>query len=208
MYQHGNEDGLIIATDEHGNEVHTYDLDTYFSLPATKILRARLPWLVGLLLLQSFSATILGAFDALLEDHIIVAYFIPMLVGSGGNAGNQPGVMVTRALGTGELKGDKIIKLVKKEALLALITATVIGTLGFFRVLLDPNPDPTSAFAIGFSLWVVVYVAIFLGIVFSLVLDRLGVDPAAGSAPLLTTIADLVGITLLCAISSIVFGDV
>jgi magnesium transporter len=55
------------------------------------VLSKRLPWLVALLLLQSFSAAILHAFDELLAKHIVIAVFIPMLVGTGGNAGNQPG---------------------------------------------------------------------------------------------------------------------
>jgi cation transporter-like permease len=197
---------LVVTRDEHGNEVHTYDLATYFNLPYWKILRNRLPWLVGLLFLQSFSAAIMGGFEKLLEEHIIVTLFVPMLVGSGGNAGNQPGVMVTRALSTGELRG-KVKPLLRKEAVLALITATTIGVLGFCRVLMDPHPDVISALAIGLSLWFVVFVAIFLGILFSLMMDRCGIDPAAGSAPLLTTIADLIGITLLCLVSTIVFGE-
>jgi len=198
--------GLVVARDEHGNEVHTYDLATYFSLPYYKLALNRLPWLVGLLLLQSFSAAIMGGFEKLLERHIIVTLFVPMLVGSGGNAGNQPGVMVTRALSTGEMRGN-VKKLLRKEVVMAFITATVIGVLGFCRVLMDPHPDPTSALAIGLSLWCVVFAAIFLGIFFSLMMDRFGIDPAAGSAPLLTTIADLIGISLLCIVSSLVFNE-
>jgi len=197
---------LVVARDEHGNEIHTYDLSTYFALPFWKLSLNRLPWLVGLLFLQSFSAAIMGSFEQLLEKHIIVTLFVPMLVGSGGNAGNQPGVMVTRALSTGEIKGH-VTKLLKKELVMAFITSTTIGILGFCRVLMDPSPDPQSALAIGLSLWCVVFVAIFLGIFFSLMMDRIGIDPAAGSAPLLTTIADLIGISLLCVVSSLVFKE-
>jgi len=198
--------GELVARDEHGNQVHTYDLNTYFALPYWRILKDRLPWLVGLLFLQSFSAAILGGFDELLESHIVVTFFVPMLVGSGGNAGNQPGVMVTRALSTGEIRG-RVRQLLRKELTLAFITASTLGILGFLRVLMDPHPDPKSAFAIGLSLWLVIFVAIFLGIGFSLLMDRCGIDPAAGSAPLLTTIADLIGITLLCFVSTMVFAS-
>jgi len=198
--------GLVVARDEHGNEIHTYDLATYLTLPYWKLAMNRLPWLVGLLFLQSFSAAIMGGFEKLLENHIIVTLFVPMLVGSGGNAGNQPGVMVTRAVGTGEMKGN-IKKVLRKEFFMSLITSTTIGILGFCRVLMDPSPEPLSALAIGLSLWCVVFCAIFLGIFFSLMMDRIGIDPASGSAPLLTTIADLIGISLLCIVSSIVFGE-
>jgi len=180
---------------------HAYDLETYFSLPKTAIWKARLPWLVGLLLLQSFSANILGAFDELLDKHLIIAFFIPMLVGSGGNAGNQPGVMVTRALATGTLNAERLVQLLHKEGVLALVTASTLGLIGFFRVLIQEYPRVLPALAIGLSLWVMVFASIFLGIFFSVALDRLGLDPAAGSAPLLTTISDMVGISILCLTS-------
>jgi cation transporter-like permease len=200
---HSTEDG-VVGLDEHGQKI--YKLEHYFAMPLWRILRTRLPWLMGLLLLQSFSASIIGGFEDLLKDHFIVALYIPMLVGTGGNAGNQPGVMVTRALSNRELQGSAVPKLLKREFFLAVITATLMGTLGFCRVMVT-DPDPVSAFAISMSLFLVVMTAIFLGIGFSILLDRCGVDPAAGAAPLLTTIADLVGITLLCIVSLMVFGS-
>jgi len=189
---------------EPGHDPHAYDLDTYFSLSKKDIWRARLPWLLGLLLLQSFSATILGAFEDILNKHLIIAFFIPMLVGSGGNAGNQPGVMVTRALATGTLRGEALIRLLRKELILSLLNASAIGLTGYLRVLVQEYPSTLEAFAIGMSLWIVVFVSIFLGIFFSLILDRIGIDPAAGSAPLLTTISDLVGISILCFVATLV----
>ena len=61
-------------------------------------------------MLQSFSAAIMHGFQRLLEQHLVVAMFVPMLVGTGGNAGNQPGVMITRALGSGELSGPGVLR--------------------------------------------------------------------------------------------------
>lgn len=66
-----------------------HTLSAYFATPFWRILLRRLPWLIGLLLLQSFSASILHRYDAFLEAHILFTYFIPMVVGTGGNAGNQ-----------------------------------------------------------------------------------------------------------------------
>jgi magnesium transporter len=161
----------------------------------------RLPWLVALLLLQSFSAAILHAFDELLERNIVIAVFIPMLVGTGGNAGNQPGVMVTRALSMGSIP---IKPLLKREFLLACITAALLSTLGFLRVLAEYPKDAESAFVIALALAVVILISVFLGIGFSIGLDKLKrCDPADGAAPLLTTISDLIGISCLCLISYI-----
>jgi len=127
-----------------------------------------------------------------------------MLVGSGGNAGNQPGVAVTRMIATGEIKGN-VMRLLRKEFLISLITASAVGGTGFLRVYIAEG-DYWSAMSIGISLWVVVFISVFLGIFFSLLIDKLGGDPAAGAAAMVTTISDLLGITILCVCSWLVFA--
>jgi cation transporter-like permease len=195
-------DDGVAGLDEHGQPV--YKLEHYFKLPVWRVLLSRLPWLMGLLILQSFSAAILDGFP-IIEEHYVIALFVPTLVGSGGNAGNQPGVMVTRALANRELQGPAVTKLLRRELVVATCTALIMGSLGFCRVLVT-HPHVLSAACIGIALCLVVFTSIFLGIGFSIMLDRCGVDPAAGAAPLLTTIADLVGITLLCLVAVLVFG--
>lgn len=71
-----------------GDELDNFD--TYFATPFHKIIAKRLPWLIGLLLLQSFNAFILGSFEDILSDHITLTFFVSMLAGSAGNSGNQP----------------------------------------------------------------------------------------------------------------------
>ena len=99
------------------------------------ILKQRLPWLAGLLMLQSVSASIMHGFDTLLEKHLVIAMFIPMIVGSGGNAGNQPGVMVTRALGIGEFRRPGLLRaFIKRECTVISIIATILSVFSFIRV--------------------------------------------------------------------------
>jgi cation transporter-like permease len=187
----------------HGPPV-TMSLDEYFSAPFYKILKGRLPWLIVLLIVQSFSATILASVDEMLEANVVVTLFIPMLVGTGGNAGNQPGVMVTRALASGKVP---ILRLFLKEAFLGALTAAVMAGLALLRVYVEFRQELEQAIAISLTVLFVVFVAIMLGISFSLILDRGGCDPAAGAAPMLTTISDLVGICILAIIVLIMFGS-
>ncbi len=92
--------------------------------------------------------------------------------------------------------------------MLALMTGATIGICGFLRVFMDPEcAEFDAAFAIGLALALVVLAACFLGIFFSWGLDQVGINPADGSAPLLTTVSDLVGITILCAICFMVWGS-
>ena len=128
-----------------------------------------------------------------------------MIVGSGGNAGNQPGVLVTRALGSGELSRPGALRdLVFKECSVSVAIASILGIFSFFRVLAEYPTDALSALAIALAMTSVVGISVFLGIGFSVLTDRLGIDPAAASAPTLTTIADLLGITILCGMALVI----
>ena len=184
-----------------------YSLSKYLDTSVWGTLKQRLPWLVTLLILQSFSAAIMHGFHTVLEEHIVVAFFVPMLVGTGGNAGNQPGVMVTRALGNGELKEPGVLRrVVSKESRISFTIATILGSISFVRVEIEYPGEHLSALTIAIAMWFVVFLAVFLGVGFSVLLDRLGLDPAAGAAPTLSTIADITGITVLCASALIILG--
>mmetsp|Transcript_60808 Transcript_60808/g.166993 ORF Transcript_60808/g.166993 Transcript_60808/m.166993 type:complete len:282 (-) Transcript_60808:411-1256(-) len=119
--------------DEGANDVMT----EYFATSTTKILMGRLPWLFVLLLIQSSAAAIMATFEQLLDKELVIALFVPMIVGSGGNAGNQPGVAVTRALGAGEISSKSLWRLITRETGLGFITACILGTVAFFRVLVE-----------------------------------------------------------------------
>ena len=82
-----------------------FGIEGLLRVPLWRMLLQRLPWLVALLLFQSSSAAIMDSVESILSEHIVLTLFVPMLVGSAGNAGIQPGVVMTRALGAGECKG-------------------------------------------------------------------------------------------------------
>ncbi|KAJ8607425.1 hypothetical protein CTAYLR_009986 [Chrysophaeum taylorii] len=194
------------AVEEQLGKREAGSFEEYFATSYTRLLRDRLPWLVGLLLLQSSAALIMGTFENLLDKHLVIAFFVPMIVGTGGNAGNQPGVMTTRALSRGTFDSHKLHKLVRRETLLALVTGTLLAVLAFLRVLLQYPSKIKEAGAISIAVFLMVNLAIFIGVAFSIVIDRTGADPANGAAPLLTTVADLVGITLLCAVAALLLS--
>ena len=91
------------AAGAHG-EGPRYGLDVYWTLSLRTIYWQRVRILVPLLLLQSVSGMILEGFNEMLDKHLCIAIFLPMIIGSGGNAGNQPGVMVTQALSEGQIE--------------------------------------------------------------------------------------------------------
>jgi len=91
-------------------------MDKYLGASPMRSLGGRLPWLVSLLLLQSTAALVMAMFEELLDRELVIAFFVPMIVGTGGNAGNQPGVAVTRALGLGIPPKKVLWKIMRREA--------------------------------------------------------------------------------------------
>jgi cation transporter-like permease len=182
-------------------------LDQYFSTPFYWLLVKRLPWLVGLLILQSFSASILHSYDDYMARHLIFSFFVPMVVGTGGNAGNQCSVMVTRALALG-MGDSEVLRVVRKEAPVAVITSFVMAFFSFIRIIIEYPHDGVAALAISITLGLSILISIALGIAFSYGIERVKkCDPADGAAPLLTTVSDLIGIALLCGIATSMVQD-
>jgi cation transporter-like permease len=194
--------------DIHYRETGIGSLDDYLKTSVFRLLMQRLPWLLVLLVLQSCSALILHSANRMIEHNLVIAYFVPMVVGTGGNAGNQPGVMVTRALSTYRSTDAPfpIWRLLFKEIGLGFISALCVALTAFLRVLVEFPSEVTGAVAIALAMFMVVVIAIGLGILFSWGLERCSCDPAAGSAPLLTTVSDLLGIGILTGLAYAILG--
>eukprot|EP00928_Gymnodinium_smaydae_P036358 TRINITY_DN25431_c0_g1_i1.p1 TRINITY_DN25431_c0_g1~~TRINITY_DN25431_c0_g1_i1.p1 ORF type:complete len:333 (+),score=60.82 TRINITY_DN25431_c0_g1_i1:99-1001(+) len=182
-------------------------IDHYLNSSLCSVLLERLPWLIGLLLIESVSAYSLSRFQSLIDRHMTLALFCPMIVGTAGNAGNQPGVIFTRAVTTGEFdSGDRMQRFIQREMVVALIVSGTLALVALARTAVEHGQaDLLSCVAVAAALFVVVQFAIFIGILFSFLLHRCGVDPAAGAAPLLTTLSDVFGVLLLCFISASIF---
>jgi magnesium transporter len=112
--------------------------------------------------------------------------------------------MVTRALVLGKVD---IRRLLLRECLVGGLVSLVLGTVCFIRVVAEYPTNADSAAVVSITLAAIAFLATFLGAGFSLLLDRFNLDPAAGSAPLLTTVADLCGISLLAGITYSALGS-
>ncbi|MFH1831194.1 MAG: magnesium transporter [bacterium] len=176
---------------------------SYFATPTWKFVLQRGQWLIGLLLLQSVSSFILGNHKDMLTHFPVIAFFLSMLVGTGGNAGNQSATLVIRGLTTGEITRQNALKLLLREFWISLILASFLVIVGFCRVYWAA--DLISAIAVSLSLFFIVITAIMLGSIIPLMLEYFNIDPAHSAAPFLTTLMDILGILIYCFIFSRIF---
>ncbi|GAB5030589.1 magnesium transporter [Nannochloropsis oceanica] len=180
--------------------------ESFFGTSVLQVVTARASWLVSLLMLQSLSSIILTHFSVLIERHLVIALFLTMLTGTAGNAGNQSSAMVIRGIATGEINRKNSWRVVWREVKAALLMSVLLAVAAFVRVYITPGSTFMSTVAVTLALSVTVVGACAFGTVAPLVMDRLGVDPANCASPALSTIVDVGGVLVLCAISSVLLG--
>lgn len=179
--------------------------DEYLQTPIWKVVWQRTPWLVGLLLLQSVSSLILSKYKDVVDTHFIISMFLTMLIGTGGNAGNQSSAVIIRGLATGEISRKNSLRVLFKEFGISIYIALILVVVSFTRVFLF-NGDLLSAFTVSLSLFVIIMISMFLGSLLPLLLERLNIDPAHSAAPFLATLMDILGVTIYCFIVSHILG--
>jgi magnesium transporter len=179
----------------------------YMRAPFGEMLKKRGGWLVLLFLGQMASVAVLGYF----EEHLakVLVLFIPMIIASGGNTGTQASSLLIRALALQELRPGDWWRVVRKELATGLCLGLVLGVCGvggvlFWNALGVANTlEPFRVgLAVGAAILGIVVWAVLLGALFPLLLDKLGLDPATISSPLVATLMDVSGLVIYLMVAS------
>ena len=159
-------------------------------------------WLIGLLIFQSGSSFILEYNERLLQTHPTIIYFLTMLVGAGGNAGNQATVRVIREIALGRLADGSKFVFVLREVAMALALCIVVGLFGFVRVyFLNSAVSQDEATTITIALMMIVFISIVVGALLPLSFQAIGIDPANSSTSI-QVIMDISGVLITCFVAS------
>ncbi len=167
--------------------------------------RQRIGWLVFLIILGSFSGYIMKGYSELLDSVIALAFFVPMLVDTGGNAGTQAATLMIRALATGELSEAEAFKAILRETLCGAIIGIILGILGFVRAYLLEK-ELLVSLAVGVAVTIVVVISNIVGAFLPLLAKKVRVDPAVMAGPLITTVVDIVGLMIYFYVARLFLG--
>ena len=183
----------------------------YIKTSPAALFRARIPWLLLLMISATLSSTILNRFEALLPAVLVL--FVPMLMDTGGNSGSQVSVTVIRSISLGEIGRGSLFSILLKEAAAGLMSGTVLGAVAFLKVilvdrLLMQNPEVTVsvALAVSLSLAATVIIAKLTGAALPIAAKRVGLDPAVMASPFITTLVDAVALVLYFFIAAALVG--
>jgi magnesium transporter len=152
----------------------------------------RLPWLMGGLAGAGLAAMVVGAFEEALQQAVILAGFIPIVMATAGNVGIQSSSVAVQGLAAGDVWAGDITKRLGKEVLVAIINGLVVAiVLGLFILGLS-----RLALTSGLSLIAVIMLAALIGATVPLILHRFDVDPALATGPFITTSNDILGVLI------------
>ncbi len=165
--------------------------------------RARLPWLIIGLLGGIVGAKFIGIFEEDLQKVAALAFFIPLIMATGGNVGIQSATLVVQGLASVSTFESSIWQRLLKTLLVAILNGAVLAGLVYVFILL--SYDPTLAFVVGIALFSVVLFASMAGTLIPLFLDKLGFNPALASGPFITTTIDLLGLALYFVVAHLLY---
>jgi len=174
--------------------------EPYLRASSWLLVRKRVFWLLILFVAGGYTASVLSAFQDDLDRVVELAFFIPLLIGIGGNVGSQVTTTLVRAMGVGEVSLRDIGRVVRKETQTAVILALILAAAGFARAaFLGVGYD--IAVVVAVTAGVIVLWAAFIAAMLPLVLRQLKADPAVVSAPLITTLVDGTGLLIYLSIA-------
>lgn len=173
--------------------VQAGDEDDYFQSNLFTVARRRVVWLSVLVVANGFTSEVIALWEGVLQQVVVLAAFIPLLIGTGGNVGAQSSTVVIRGLSTQRIQAFGKFRAVWREAmagaLLGLLMLALVVPFAWWR-----GDGPLVGMAVGISLMAITILAATAGASLPLLFDHMGLDPALMSAPFITTATDVAGV--------------
>lgn len=170
------------------------------------IYRKRIPWLLVLMLSATFTSAIISSFEGALASVIVLSSFIPMITGSGGNAGSQASVSVIRALSLGEIEFKSMFKVLWKELRVSILCGATLATANFIKLMIfDLNGNPNAfviALVVSLTLLGTIMMSKLVGSSLPLLASKIGFDPAVMANPLISTVCDSLSLLIYFGIAT------
>lgn len=180
----------------------------YMKTSVFGIYQKRIPWLLILMLSATFTSAIITHFEGALSGAIVLSAFIPMITGTGGNAGSQASVSVIRALSLGEVSFSNAIKVLWKEVRVSILCGITLAAANFAKLMIFDlrGVDNGLFIALVVSLTLVgtIIMAKLIGSFLPMLASKFKLDPAVMASPLITTVCDALSLLIYFAIATVI----
>jgi magnesium transporter len=213
------DDILWVASEEFSEDIQkiggTSALEQpYLEMPFFLLIKKRALWLIILFVGEMLTATAMSFFEDEIAKALVLTLFIPLIISSGGNSGSQASTLIIQAMAVGEIYVQDWWRVMRREILSGLMLGTVLGLIGFLRIILWHSVNPmiygphwlVIGITIGFTLIGVVLWGTLCGSMLPIILKRLGADPAVSSAPFVATLVDVTGLIIYFSVAYMVLS--
>jgi magnesium transporter len=200
LIEEGTEDVLKMAAIEGGALDKPYFQNSVFS-----VVRKRIGWLLLLFVAETFTGTVLRHYEGELAAVVALAFFIPLLIGTGGNAGSQTVTTVIRSLALGEIRLRDAWRVLGREFSTGATIGILVGAVAFGRALTWGAHMPLAV-TVGVTVLVICTWSTTVGSLIPIAAQRFGVDPAVLSAPMIATLVDATGLIIYFRIAKLFLG--
>lgn len=193
----------------------------YMKTDCFKLAKSRIPWLLVLMIADTFTGLIISSFEDLILIVPVLSVFIPMLMDTGGNAGGQTTTVVTRAMSLGQITIHDYLKVLWKEFRISLITGFAVFAVNFIWIFFEINvgiikyspslstgstPIWVIALLVSLTSYLIVIMAKTIGATLPLLARRIHLDPATMAGPVITSIVDTVSLIVYFFIAKLIIG--
>jgi magnesium transporter len=180
--------------------------ENYLEANFLTVWRKRAMWLSCLFIAELFTFNALARFDDAVAKVLVLAFFVPLCISTGGNSGSQAATLITRAIAVGQLKVSDWFRVLRHELLMGVALGLTLGVIGFLRASISDWMDPgvlreqidwfTLAVVVGQAVAAICLWGTLIGSMLPLAFKRIGVDPAFASSPFVATFVDVTGIII------------
>ena len=179
---------------------------SYFKTNVFETWKARIPWLLLLMVSATFTGWIITSFESALGALPILTAYIPMLMDTGGNSGGQSSVTIIRALSLEEVEYRDTFRVIWKEIRVAVLCGITLGVCNFAKLMIFDGLQLDVAIVVCATLVITVFIAKFIGCTLPILAKRIGFDPAVMASPFITTIVDAISLLVYFRIATMVLG--
>jgi magnesium transporter len=177
----------------------------YFDNPIMRVVRKRIGWLLLLFVAGTLTSAVLHKFESELAAVVALAFFFPLLIGTGGNAGAQTVMTVIRSLALGEIGVRHAWRVVGREATTGMLLGLLVAPIALVQSLFWRAPL-SLAITVAVTMFAICVWSTTVGSLVPILAQRFGVDPAVLSAPLITTLVDATGLIIYFTIAKLILG--
>lgn len=196
MEQEATEDFQVMAA-------MTPSESAYLDSGVVELAKQRIPWLLFLMIGATVTGGIITRFENILSTIVVLTAFIPMLMDTGGNSGNQSSTLVIRGLATGDVEVNDIWKILWKEFRISLLAGITLASVNFAKNMIFDKVGLWVSLTVSITVAVTVVLAKMVGGTLPIIAKKLKLDPAIMAGPLITTIVDALALLVYFGMASI-----